>query len=451
MLSMLPAPSRLRNALLKKCLPGASTLLLLLVALLLIAPLLMASTSFAQMLVANPAAARLGLKRSWFAQVRVDPSHDKVVHWLLDHGQIYALTSAGAVQALDAETGETLWVTELGVGHAPAAGIAVNSKHIALLGAARLYLMDRLDGHHLWSRAIGGGASAAPALSENYAYVTLMSGRVEGYRLDDPSAYVWQYQSAGRTFESPTTTGRVVSWPSDSGKLYVGEAESPLVLFRVETNDEIVAAPAELAPYLYVGSLDGYLYCYHELNGAEQWRYATGFAITSQPAIVGDKAYVASEGPSLHAVESTTGQPLWIVDGAAQFAALGAQHTYGMDRYGTLVVVDNESGNIAGRLATSIGNFAIVNDKSDRIYLVNDRGLVQCLHELGADEPTWHREADRVEATEPSADEAAAVEAAEPAADDEQPDEPLEENPFAPAPAEPEDTGVDADENPFQF
>lgn len=352
---------------------------------------LMASTSFAKVLVSNQTAARMGLVRSWFAQIRVDSTRDKVVHWLLDNDQLYALTSAGAIQSIDAETGETLWLTDLGVGHAPAAGIAVNSKYVALLGAARLYIMDRTDGHHIWSRPIGGAASSAPALSNNYAYVTLMSGRVEGYLLDDSSAAVWQYQSHGRAFQSPTTTGKVVSWPTDSGKLYVGQAESPRVMFRVETNDEIVAAPAELDPFLYVGSLDGYLYCFHELTGSEQWRYATGFAITSQPAIVGNKAFVASEGPSLHAVNAMTGQPLWTVEGAKQFAALGSNHTYGMDRYGTLVVVDNESGSIAGRLHTGEGNSAVVNDKSDRIYLINDRGLVQCLHEIGADQPNWHR------------------------------------------------------------
>lgn len=346
---------------------------------------------FAQSLVHNQVASRLGLQRAWFAQVRVDASRHRVVHWLLDKDQLFALTSAGAIQAIDATTGETLWTNELGVGHAPAAGIAVNSKHIALLGAGRLYVMDRMDGHHLWSRAVGGAASAAPALSENYAYVVLLRGRVEGYRLNDPDAYVWQYQSHGRTFQSPTTTGTVVSWPTDSGKLYVGEAEKPRVLFRVETNDEIVAAPAEQAPYLYVGSLDGYLYCFHELTGSEQWRYATGFAITSRPAIVGDKAYAASEGPTLHAVDAKTGAPLWQVDGAAQFVALGEQHTYGLDRYGTLIVVDNESGGIAGRLDTGAATSAVVNDQSDRIFLINDAGLVQCLHEIGAEEPTYYR------------------------------------------------------------
>jgi|GEM_PF-1258976 len=345
----------------------------------------------ADALVSDQEAARLGLERAWFAQVRVDPARHKVVHWVTAGDRLFALTSAGALQAIDAETGATLWTTEIGVEYVPAAGLAVNSKYVAVLGAGRLYLLDRADGHHHWSRQVGGASSAAPALSEEHAYVALVSGRVEGYRLDDSKAPVWQYVSIGRTFQSPTTTGEVVSWPTDQGLLYVGRADPPRVLFRVETNDEIVAAPAEQAPYLYAASLDGYLYCYDELTGGEQWRYSTGYAVTSQPAIVGNQAFVASVGPTLHAVDSLTGESLWRLPGLSQFVALGKQHVYGMDQYGTLVAVDGKSGSVAGRISTDAENRALVNDKSDRLFLINDRGLVQCLHEIGAKEPTWHR------------------------------------------------------------
>ncbi len=349
------------------------------------------STGLAASLVSNQAAGRLGLERAWFAQVRVDPTRHKVVQWLLDKDQLFALTSAGTIQAIDAETGKTLWKSEVGAGLAPAVGIAVNSKQVAMLDAGRLYLLDRADGHRLWSRQISGAASAAPALGKNHAFVPLLNGLVEGYRLDDSSAFIWQYQSNGHTFQSPTITGNILSWPTDRGLLYVGQADSPRVLFRVEANEEIVVAPAAQSPYLYVASLDGYLYSFHDSTGSEQWRYATGYAITSAPAVVGKKVFVASEHPSLHAIDTLTGQPLWHVEGVTQFVALGAKHTYGMDRYGTLLVLDNESGGIAGRLATGAGRAALVNDQSDRIFLTNDRGLVQCLREVGATESTWHR------------------------------------------------------------
>jgi hypothetical protein len=182
-----------------------------------------------------------------------------------------------------------------------------------------------------------------------------------------------------------------MSWPSDRGLLYVARANSPRVLFRVEANDEIVAAPASQTPYLYVGSLDGYFYCFHETSGSERWRYATGYAVTTQPAVIGNKAFVASEAPALHAVDALTGKPLWQADGIQQFVAAGKHHTYGMDRYGALMVLDSRSGVLAGRLATGAGNTALVNHQSDRIFLVNDRGLVQCLHEVDAIQPTWHQ------------------------------------------------------------
>ena len=405
-------------------------------------------TGYCQQLVSNQVAARVGLERAWFAQVRVDSTAHQVVHWVLDGDRLFALTSAGTVQSINAHTGETMWTTEVGAGHSGAAGMAVNTEYVAVLGASRLYMLDRLDGHSLWSRQIGGGASAAPALSSTYAYVTLLNGRVEGYDLDEPNANVWQYQSYGHTFQSPRTTGNVVSWPSDRGLLYVGSAEAPRLLFRVETNDEIVAAPAELEPYLYVASLDGYLYCFHEQSGGEQWRYATGFAITSQPAIVGEKAFVASEGPSLHAVNAITGEALWKVGGANQFVALGEQHTYGMDRYGTLIVIDNESGNVAGRLATGTNNTALVNDKSDRLFLISNRGLVQCLHEIGAEQPTWHRTKEPADVSDPETKpDGAEGSGAKPTAEDVEDTQP---NPFK---TDDSDDGFDEEDgaNPFEF
>ena len=351
------------------------------------------TTSRAQQLASNQDAARLGLVRSWFAQVQVDGSRNKVVHWVLDAGHLFGLTDAGTVQAFHSETGETAWVSEINV-NGTAAGMAVNSNYVAVLGSGRLFVLDRGDGHLLWSRPVGGAPSAAPALSQNFAHVALMNGRIEGYRLDDPLADVWQYQSAGRVFQSPTTTGKVVSWPTDRGLLYVGQADPPGVLFRVETNNEIVTAPAEQAPFLYVASLDGYLYCFHEETGREQWRYATGFAITSQPAIVGEKAFVASEGATLHAVQASTGEPLWQVAGATQFVAVGKTHAYCLDRVGSLLKVDNESGTIVGRLPGDPTITGLINDETDRIFLVNDYGLVQCLHEVAAVEPTRYRQAD---------------------------------------------------------
>ena len=350
-------------------------------------------------LVTYEQAARHGLQRAWFAQVRVDRTRNRVTRWVLHNGTLFAVTSSGTVQALDAETGANLWVTQVGSGEHPTEGPAANDSYVAFVSGLQLYILSRDDGHLLWTERVEGAVSAAPTLSSNYAFVAHFTGRIEGFSLDQPASPPWQYQSAGRTFLSPTVTDSVVCWPTNTGFLYVAQADNPRILFRVETNDEIASTPATKSPYLYVTSLDGYLYCVHELTGFERWKYSTGFPITSKPAIVGEQAFVASEGPMLHAVDAATGKPLWIVEGVQDFVAVGENHTYGMDRFGSLLVLDKASGRIAGRLSAGTEVTTIANDQTDRIYLVSERGLVQCLREVGADQPTFYRKADDNEET----------------------------------------------------
>lgn len=353
--------------------------------------MLVPNESSATRLLTFDKAGSYGLQRAWFAQVSVDSTRGRMAQWTLHKDQLFSLSTLGSLQAIDCETGATLWTVRVGIPDHPFAGSAVNDQYVAVTNSTRLYVIDREDGHVLASRLLSGAAIGAPALSENYAFVGLINGMIEGYRVDDLAAPVWRYQSSGHIFHSPLVSGNVVSWPTSRDYLYVAQSDQPRVLYRVVTNDEIVAPPAELAPYLYVASRDGYLYRIHELSGAESWKFSTGYPIVKKPAVVGDMTYVASEEPALHAVETKTGRPLWMVAGATQFVAEGVQHVYAMDRSGALLILEKKSGGVVGRLNTAEGDMALVNDQSDRIYLVSDRGLVQCLHEQDSPEPTYYR------------------------------------------------------------
>ena len=109
------------------------------------------------------------------------------------------------------------------------------------------------------------------------------------------------------------------------------------------------------------------------------------------------------------------------VDGVSHFAAQGKERVYASDHYGNLMILDSKTGSVLGNLPTSEGMTTLVNDESDRIYLVNDRGLVQCLREIGATEPTLYRKPTEVAApgSKPAAkpgEEASPFEAEAPAA-----------------------------------
>jgi outer membrane protein assembly factor BamB len=403
---------------------------------------------FAQSLISYDVATPVGLERSWFAQVQLNVSRHRMRSWLLFENNLLALTTGGLIHSFNADTGETLWTAQPGPLDQPATGPAASGKYVSVVSGGELYVLDRANGQLLWSRTLGSAAAAAPTLSEEYAYVSFLNGRVEGHRLDKRSALPWYSQSVGRIFHSPSTSGRVITWPTDRGYLYVGQASPPRVLYRIETTSPVTAPPTEADPYLYVASADGHVYCFDALDGDEVWRYSMGYTATGRAAVVGDRLYVASNEPMLHAVNAITGELLWTVPGITQFVAQGLKNAYGLDDLGKLVIIDVETGKYVGTLAGE--NYqAVFNEQSDRVFLVNDRGLVQCLHEIGAVEPTMYRKIPKIKEQLAEPAEAAATPFAEEPAE---PTVPFGEEPADEEPADAFPTDEDeAEDNPFSF
>jgi hypothetical protein len=399
-------------------------------------------------LISQGEARSIGLKRSWFAHAQVDPGHSRVVHWVLSGDQLFLVTGAGAIQALDANTGQTLWTATVGNPDYPSFGPGSNDQLVALLNGSTLYLLDRKKGHLVAERRVGGAPGAGPVLSEKYVFVPLVTGRIEGYPLDEEDKWgTWFYQSFGRMLVRPRVTPENLVWVTDTGHMYVGSANNPRVRFRLESGNEFAASPAYRTPLIYVISLSGEMFAVDERTGTLRWRYVTGFPSTRAPAVVGDRVYITSDEPSLHAVDANKGIGQWEAPGITQFAATTDKHVYGFDRFGTLHVLDRTDGHVLRRVPTGGRLDALVNDQTDRLLLISDRGLVQCLHEIGADKPTYYvklpSDAEPAAEAEPTdeyrgeGDSPAAQPTRQPAA------EPREaESPFAPLP------GVDAD-NPF--
>jgi outer membrane protein assembly factor BamB len=383
-------------------------------------------------LVTNFEAERTGLVRAWFSQAQLDRTRHRVQSAILEGNQVFVLTTAGVLHAMDAETGRTTWVVRVGDPRYPSMGPAANEQYVGLVNGSTLTVLNRSNGLEVISRPLSGGAGGGPALTDEHAFVPMFSGKIEAYPLDDEQRNTWYYSSTGRVFDAPIATANSIVWPTDRGYLYVANATASGVRYRFEASGQINGGPVAYDGNLYATSSNGYLYAIHEQSGLQRWRYSTGGSITRSPVAIGGQLYVATEEPNLHCV-SMSGQPVWQSPGIAQLAGVSKTRVYGMDRLGDLVVLDAASGVPLGQLRTSAETQAVVNDETDRLYLVSESGLVQCLHEQGADEPLLHAEA-------APADEAAAAPAAETA-------EPMASEPSEPAETEPSDEPADA--NPF--
>jgi outer membrane protein assembly factor BamB len=322
--------------------------------------------------------------------VRLNAAHTHVERAVLEGDRLTVLTSAGVVQELNALTGATYWTAPIGNENYPSLGPAGNEKFVAVLNGSTLYVLDRKDGKPAIIRPAGSAPGAAPALSEKYVFLPLVSGRLEAISLGDQKIAPWYYQSFGRAMVTPLVTPESIVWTTDSGYLYVGGSEKLGMRYRLETGAEIVAPPSYLHPFVFVASLEGELFAMHELTGQQHWKYSCGFPVTRAAAGVGERVFVTSGEPALHCVNATNGIGLWEAPHVNQFAAVSKDRVYAVNDLGEFVVLGAATGATLAKIRAERPLHALVNDQTDRVYLVSEDGMVECLHELNMKVPIYH-------------------------------------------------------------
>jgi hypothetical protein len=345
----------------------------------------------AHRLIGQEQANRMGLTRAWFTQVRLDSARHHVERAILTGDRLTLLTTAGVVQEMNALTGQTYWTAPIGKSNYPSLGPAASDKYVAILNGSTLYVLDRADSKPVMIRPVGSAPGAAPAISHEYVFVPLVNGRIEGYSLRDPKAFQpWYYQSFGRAMVAPLATPDSVVWTTDEGYLYVGSSNILGMRFRLEIGSEIVAPPSARPPYVYVGAVSGDLFAMNETSGKQVWKYSTGFPITRAAAGVGDRVFVTSDEPELHCIDAKTGNRIWVAPHVVRFCAASKDRVYGVNDLGAFVVLDGKTGAGLASMATDYPIKGLVNSETDRVYLISDDGMVECLHEIGLTQPIYH-------------------------------------------------------------
>src|SRR5262245_39239811 len=86
-------------------------------------------------------AADHGLTRMWVTQVHVAAARSRVHDIRLEGGTLFVLSDHGAVQAIDAETGASLWYVNVGRPDFPNSGICGSEKFVALCNGGNLYVL----------------------------------------------------------------------------------------------------------------------------------------------------------------------------------------------------------------------------------------------------------------------------------------------------------------------
>lgn len=90
-----------------------------------------------------------------------------------------------------------------------------------------------------------------------------------------------------------------------------GVASFERIKWRFHTGGAVISSPAVWNGLVYVGSTDGDVYAIDRERGVLRWRFATKSRVVSSPAVAGGMLYFNSYDGNMYAVDAATGRLRW--------------------------------------------------------------------------------------------------------------------------------------------
>jgi outer membrane protein assembly factor BamB len=245
-----------------------------------------------------------------------------------------------AFECFDVNNGNVLWSVPLNIG-----GPSVAYGNLYGIAGGTLYCFGTSD----WSSFRGSvetpgvGQTGPSDLSkaawtfETGAAITSSPAVVDGkvfFGSNDKNLYcinakdgikVWSFPTKYMVLSSPAVSAGKVFTGADDGNIYALDAITgnqvwatkiyetpPKVLFMSTWQPR--SSPLIVGNKLYVGALDGKVYCLNTGDGSKSWAYTTGGPIGGSPAYSNGVIYITSTDRNLYALDATTGNLKWKVE-----------------------------------------------------------------------------------------------------------------------------------------
>ncbi|MEM7454899.1 MAG: PQQ-binding-like beta-propeller repeat protein [Planctomycetota bacterium] len=326
----------------------------------------------------------------------------------LPKSTMYATTSRGLVAAIDADSGRTLWSTFVGNPRYLTTGPGYSDDYVAVCNGSRVYCLEAQTGKLLWDVESDGSPADAPSIGKHFVFVVLTNGRMQALPLNRDGIGGRTYIGSGLGTAAPLITERSVSWPTELGHYSVvplttqqrtiienvGVFEAESIAYRLRADGAILSGGTAADGNLYVTSVDGFVYAVEERTGAIQWEFSTGNRIERSAWPYRGNLYLVTASNMLYKLNATNGTKAegWEepVEGISRFLGASGENLFVQDTNGGLVVLDELSGNQSGAADLQGVDFTLQNVQTNRIYLGNSNGLIQCVREVSSPTPVFH-------------------------------------------------------------
>ena len=230
------------------------------------------------------------------------------------------------------------------------------------------------------------GASATPCISRNIDDIneTFLQGSEVSSSNDGWPFFHYDLQNTGySSSEAPDTHN---------------------ILWIHESYDQM-ASPVVYEAKIYVGSMDGIVYCLDMYTGAQIWNYTTGGEIpVFSPAVVEGRVYVGSWDEYMYCLDAETGDKIWshyIGDWIESSPAIYNGRIYFGSYDRKVYCLEAETGDKIWDFATDYWVLTSPAIYNDRVYIGSFDGDLYCLDAETGDK-IWNFTADdRIQSSSP--------------------------------------------------
>lgn len=385
------------------------------------APALAAELPSARVISAD-AALHHGLQRAWVTRARIDAGVDELAgaaidapypapmpaeqgqgaaeaeaegekqQWL-DQGYLFLLSARSQLEAIDLQTGRSMWSLTIGNRNYPSAGPAVSRTIIEPLGdrvvtvvnGSTLYAIRRLTGAVVWSEELPRAGGATPTVGGPWIYAPLVTGGVAAYATDFDPADVRQsinLSAVGAVETQPTVGDEMVCWGTLSGLVYGYFLDTNEIRFRFDAEQPVLAPLAYGPPsYYYVAARRQYVYAVNKQSGQPAWQFTTDGTHVHRPVVANGGLYILLVEGGIHRLSLRNGRETWHAPSVTKWLAASPTRLYLTDQRGRLFILDPSSGKTLSTMRTPGVNWWFTNTRNDRLVLGYKTGVVVCLHE----------------------------------------------------------------------
>lgn len=347
---------------------------------------------------------RYGLTLAWWGRAVLDGSRDNVLHVTSDEQNLYLQSTSGLVSTFSGESGRLLWSGLVGAPDQRGFPATTNDEELLISAGMQLYSFDKNTGELLWQLRSPGHPSTSPSITEEMIAIGGQNGFV--YTFDvrkvrelheermlpkwSHLAQSWRFKTPLEIVSPPVFAGTSIVFATERGIVYGLSAKNKEFKFQFETDSTIHTPLGSSREFVFVVDDDSRMFCLNKENGRIRWKFSSGAALRQQPRVIGEQVFVIPSREGMSCLTTVSGRILWTQLRANEFVAASESRVYASDVSGNLLILDRTNGDVIGQVPMRKFGKRVGNERTDRIFLADNSGLVLGLREIDSDFPSFH-------------------------------------------------------------